>query len=284
MEMYVAGQWRGSNGKMEVLNPYDNSVVDAVPISNRNDVEDAIASAQRGAAIMEEMPYYRRAEIILKAAHLLKERTEDIARIITLENGKTINESRGELARSIMTLTDAAEEAKKIFGQTLPLSGMNVPNIEKKFGFTVRVPCGVVLAITPFNAPVNLACHKLASAIAAGNSAILKPASDTPLSGLKLVEAFLDAGLPEEAINCLTGPGKELGEWLCKDERIRKITFTGSRDVGQAICKMAGLKKVTMELGGNCPVVVMPDAEPEKAARAIIPSGYGLAGQVCMST
>ncbi len=269
---------------MPVYNPYDNSIVDTVPIAGHVDVEDAIRSAERGSELMADMPYWRRGEIIARASELLRERGEDIARVIVKETGKTIKEARGEIGRSTLTLTNAAEEAGRMHGETLPLSALNIPNIEKKFGFSFRVPCGVVLAITPFNVPVNLACHKIGSAFAGGNAVILKPASDTPLSSLLLVKAFLDAGLPEESIQCVTGPGGKIGQIMAPDRRIRKITFTGSYEVGQQICKLAGLKKVTMELGGNCPTVVMPDADPEKVAAALVPAGYGLAGQACVST
>ena len=283
MQLYISGKWQNTEESMPVYNPFDGSVVDEVSIAGPDEVEKAIVSAQRGALVMEEMPYWHRSEIIAKVSQLLAERKEEIAKIITLENGKTIKEARGEIGRSVMTLTSAAEEAKRMHGETLPLSALNIPNIEKKFGFTFRVPCGVVLAITPFNVPVNLACHKLGSAIAGGNSVIFKPASDTPLSGLMLAQVFLDAGLPEEAIQCLTGPGEKIGAMLSPDKRIRKITFTGSYQAGQKICQMAGLKKVTMELGGNCPVIVMPDADPEKVASALVPAGYGLTGQACVS-
>ena len=158
------------------------------------------------------------------------------------------------------------------------------PGVKDKLGFTVRVPCGIVAGISPFNFPLHLVCHKAGPAIAGGNAIILKPATDTPLSALKLVELFLEAGTPPEAIQCVTGPGGEIGDTLCTDRRVRKITFTGSRDVGEHICKVAGLKRVTMELGSNSPLIVMPDADPEKVARAAAASGYSNAGQVCIST
>lgn len=284
MKMYIAGEWEGSQTMMAVYNPYDGSVVDEAPVAGLMEVEKAIRSAQDGAVIMEDIPYWKRSEIIEKTARLLLERQEVIARIITLENGKTIKEARGEVERSAMTLLAAADAAKSLHGETLPLSAMNAPGIEKKFGFTFRVPCGVVLAITPFNVPVNLACHKIGSAFAGGNSVILKAASDTPLSSVHLVQAFLDAGLPPEAIQYLSGPGGKLGALLCQDDRIRKITFTGSYEVGQTICKLSGLKKVTMELGGNCPVIVMNDYAVDKVIASLVNAGYGLSGQACVST
>jgi len=284
MKIYIAGEWRSTTSVMPVYNPYDQSVVDEAPVANKEDVEEAILSAQRATVVMEEMPYWKRSEIIEKTARLLLERKETIARLITLENGKTIMEAQGEVDRSAMTLFAAADTAKSIHGETLPLAAMNAPDIEKKFGFTFRVPCGVVLAITPFNVPVNLACHKIGAAFAGGNAVILKAASDTPLSSALLVQAFLDAGLPAEAIQYLSGPGGKLGAMLCPDDRIRKITFTGSYEAGQTICKLAGMKKVTMELGGNCPVIVMGDAPVNKVISALVPAGYGMAGQACVST
>jgi glyceraldehyde-3-phosphate dehydrogenase (NADP+) len=142
----------------------------------------------------------------------------------------------------------------------------------------------VVVAITPFNFPLNLVCHKVGPALAGGNAVIVKPATDTPLSALKLTEILLEAGLPAEGIQCLTGPGGEIGDLLAADPRVRKITFTGSRDVGERICRTAGIKKVTMELGSNAPVIVMPDADLDKVAAAVAATGYANAGQVCIST
>ena len=155
--------------------------------------------------------------------------------------------------------------------------------VKNKLGFTLRVPCGVIAAIAPFNFPLNLVCHKVGPAIAAGNSVILKPASDTPLVSLKLVEILLEAGLPPLGISCLTGSGSLIGEKICSDPRIRKISFTGSKEVGERICAVAGLKKVTMELGSNCPLVVLPDADLDEVANLAVSSAYTNAGQVCIS-
>lgn len=153
-----------------------------------------------------------------------------------------------------------------------------------KFGFTLRVPCGVIAAITPFNFPLNLVCHKVGPALAAGNSVVLKPATDTPLTALRLVEILLEAGLPPMAIACITGSGSVIGDALVRDPRIRKISFTGSRDIGEHLCRTAGLKRITMELGSNSPLIVLPDADMNKVAEATVATGYGNAGQVCIST
>ena len=183
--------------------------------------------------------------------------------------------------RSVQTLELSAEEAKRLGGEVLPLDGSR--GTAGKLGFTLRVPCGVVLAITPFNFPLNLVCHKVGPALAAGNAVILKPASDTPLVALKFVEILLEAGLPPLAISCLTGSGATVGTALCADRRIRKISFTGSRQVGEQICRTAGLKRVTMELGSNSPLIVLPDADIEKVKKATLSNGYANAGQVCIS-
>ncbi len=180
------------------------------------------------------------------------------------------------------TLELSADEAKRLGGEVLPLDG--APGGAGRLGFTLRVPCGVVAAISPFNFPLNLVCHKVGPALAAGNAVVVKPASDTPLSALALVEILLEAGLPAEAIACVTGSGGTIGNALASDRRVRKISFTGSRDVGEQICRVAGLKKVTMELGSNSPIIVMPDADLNKVAEATVATGYSNAGQVCIST
>ncbi len=281
MKMFVGGEWVGKSQTIPVINPYDNTVVDTVPRADADDVERALATAVRGAQVMRRLTGYQRALILRKAADLVMQRAEDLARTITLEEGKIIAESRIEVARGAEILTLSAEEAKRLGGEVVPLDG--APGVTKQFGFTIRVPCGVVVAISPFNFPLHLVAHKVGPALAAGNSVIVKPATDTPLSALKLVEVLLEAGIPAEGIQCLTGSGGEVGEKLVADPRVRKITFTGSRDVGERICKVAGLKKVTMELGSNSPVIIMPDADMEKVATAVAATGYANAGQVCIS-
>jgi acyl-CoA reductase-like NAD-dependent aldehyde dehydrogenase len=281
MKMYIGGEWVDGEGAIDVVNPYDGSVVDTVPKAGDADVERALASAARGAKVMAALSGYERYEILRKASDLMQERIEDFGRTITLEEGKVIAEGRGEAGRAIETMTLSGEEAKRLYGETVPLDGST--GGKGKFGFTLRVPCGVVLAITPFNFPLNLVCHKVGPALAAGNSVIVKPATDTPLSALKLTEVLLEAGLPAEGIQCVTGPGGSVGSKLSSDGRVRKISFTGSRDVGEIICQAAGLKKVTMELGSNSPLIVMPDADIEKVAAATATTGFANAGQVCIS-
>jgi acyl-CoA reductase-like NAD-dependent aldehyde dehydrogenase len=282
MRMHIGGEWVDRPQKIDVLNPFDSSVVDTIPKSDLNDVEKAIDTAVRGAKVMAKLTGYERYEILHKASELMAERTEDLGLTITLEEGKILAEGRMEASRAAEIIALSAEEAKRLYGEVVPLEG--APGAHAKFGFTVRVPCGVVVGISPFNFPLHLVCHKVGPALAAGNAIIVKPATDTPLSALKLVEILLEAGTPPEAIQCLTGQGGDIGDALCSDRRVRKITFTGSRDIGEHICHVAGLKRVTMELGSNSPLIVMPDADPEKVAKAAAASGYSNAGQVCIST
>ena len=282
MRMYINGQWIDKAETIPVFNPFDQSVLDTVPRGTASDVDLAITSAVRGAKAMAKLTAYERYAILHRAAELMAERLEDLGQTITKEEGKVIAEGRGEVQRAIQTITTSAEEAKRLHGETIPLDA--APGSVNQFGFTMRVPVGVVAAISPFNFPLNLVCHKVGPALAAGNSVVLKPAGDTPLSALKLTEILLEAGLPVEGIQCVTGPGGEIGDVLTGDPRVRKITFTGSMEIGERICRNAGIKKVTMELGSNSPLIVMSDADIEKVAAATVAGGFANAGQVCIST
>jgi acyl-CoA reductase-like NAD-dependent aldehyde dehydrogenase len=282
MKIFLAGNWVDTPKKLEVKNPFDNTVIDTVPRADGGDLEKALAFAERGAKVMAKLSSYERWKILRKAADLMAARNEELGQLISKEEGKIIAEGRGEASRAVETIMGSAEEAKRIHGETVPLDAD--PTGSKKLGFTLRVPCGVVAAIAPFNFPLNLVCHKVGPALAAGNTVIVKPASDTPLSALRLTEILLESGLPPEGIQCLTGAGGEIGDALVADRRVRKVTFTGSREVGDRICRTAGIKKVTMELGSNSPVIIMPDADLNKVAAAIALTGYGNAGQTCIST
>ena len=282
MKMFLAGEWVDRPRMQEVGNPYDDSVIDAVPKAGADDVERALAFAERGAAVMARMTAHERWRVLTRTAALMAERVDELGTLISSEEGKILAEGKGEVRRAVETMTASAEEAKRVHGETVPLDAD--PAGAGKLAFTLRVPCGVVVAIGPFNFPLNLLCHKVGPAIAGGNSVIIKPASDTPLSGLKLTEILLEAGVPPEGVQCLTGSGGEIGDPLVADPRVRKITFTGSREVGENICRVAGIKKVTMELGSNCPVIVMPDADLDKVAAAVAATGYANSGQVCIST
>jgi acyl-CoA reductase-like NAD-dependent aldehyde dehydrogenase len=282
MRMFYGAQWRDAAKTIEVKNPFDGSVVDTVPSATADDVERALVGVSAGAKTMAALSGYKRYQILLRAAQLMGERADDLGRTISLEEGKTLAEGKAEVQRAKETMELSAEEAKRLGGEVLPLDGASTG--AGKFGFTLRVPCGVVAAITPFNFPLNLVVHKVGPALAAGNACIVKPAGDTPLSALRLVEILLEAGLPPDGLACVTGPGAVVGEAIVRDARVRKVSFTGSRDVGEHLCNIAGIKRVTMELGSNAPLVVLPDADPQKVADAVLVTGFGNAGQVCIST
>ncbi len=281
MRMFLGGQWQDRSSRIDVTNPYDGAVIDTVPKATAADVDAALSTLVEGAKVMRNMPAYDRSAILRRAAGLMLAREQDLGRTISAEEGKILSEGLFEASRARETIDVSADEARRITSEVVPLDA--APGGKGKFGFTLRVPCGIVAAITPFNFPLNLVAHKVGPAIAAGNAVVIKPASDTPLSALKLVEILLEAGLPPEAIACVTGGGGEIGNALCTDRRVRKISFTGSYEIGDAICRMAGVKRVTMELGSNSPVIVLDDADLEKAANLVAVSGFSNAGQVCIS-
>ena len=280
-KLLVDGQWVGNGNMLEVKNKYDGKTVGTLPIASRDDLDRAIDAAERAEDVMADMPAYRRAEILLEAAALLKERSEDLARTIAAEAGKALKFARAEVERAASTFTIAAEEAKRLHGETIPLDA--VPAGEGYFGFWTRRPVGVIAAISPFNFPLNLVAHKVAPALAAGNTIVLKPATSTPLTAVKLCQILVDAGLPAGAINLVVGSGGTVGEWLITDPRVDKITFTGSPEIGRHILAVAGIKKVTLELGNTSPVVVAPDADLDFVAKRCAVGAFYNSGQVCIS-
>ena len=283
--MLIGGDWRpavGTGLTEDVTSPYDGSVVGTVPMAGGEDVEAALTAAEAGAARWRGTPAHARMKILLRAAELADQRAGDIARTISAEAGKTITEATKEASRSGEIIRLAAFEGTQLYGDTLPLDANQGTGLDK-IGFTLRQPCGVVVAISPFNYPALLVLHKLAPALAAGNAVVLKPARTTPLTALALAACFVDAGLPDGVLSVLTGPGSELGDMLVSDPRVRKISFTGSTAIGERITRMAGVKKLSLELGASCPVIIMPDADLELASSAVADGGYVNAGQVCIS-
>jgi acyl-CoA reductase-like NAD-dependent aldehyde dehydrogenase len=280
-QLLIGGEWTGSGDSLDVKNKYDGSTVGVLPTASREDVDRAIDAAERTEELMAEMPAYKRAEILLKTAMLLRERSEDLAKTIAAEAGKALKFARAEVDRAVSTFTIASEEAKRLHGETIPMDA--VPAGEGYFGFWTRRPVGVIAAISPFNFPLNLVAHKVAPAIASGNTIVLKPATTTPLTAVKLCQILVDAGLPAGAINLVVGSGGTVGEWLVTDPRVDKITFTGSPDVGRHILSVAGIKKVTLELGNTSPVVVAPDADLDFVAKRCAVGAYYNSGQVCIS-
>jgi glyceraldehyde-3-phosphate dehydrogenase (NADP+) len=278
--MFIKGKRVLRDKKIEVINPYNDQVVDTLGMSENDDVNEAAAIAQKGFGILKRMPAGERSRILEKTAQIILSRKDDFSRAIALEAGKTITEARGEVDRAANTMKLSALAAMKLTGETVRF---DLTGPSKKIGFFTRVPLGVVLAITPFNFPLNLSCHKIGPAIAAGNSVIHKPATKTPISGVMLAEAMIEAGLPAEGMSVLVGSGSIIGMALIKDPRIKKISFTGSLEVGETITQNCGMKRVTMELGSNSAVVAFKDAPVELLAKKVRRGGYTLAGQVCIS-
>ena len=278
--MFIRGKRISRDKKVEVINPFNDQVIETLGMSESADVNEAVAIAQKGFDILKKMPAGERSKILENTAHIITSRKDDFSRSIALESGKTINEARGEVDRAANTMKLSAIAAMKLTGETVrfDLAGQS-----KKIGFFVRVPLGIVLAVTPFNFPLNLSCHKIGPAIAAGNSVIHKPATKTPVSGMLLAEALIEAGLPIEGISVLVGPGSTIGMMLIKNPTVKKISFTGSLEVGEIITANCGMKRVTMELGSNSAVIACEDAPLGLLAKKVRKGGYTLAGQVCIS-
>jgi acyl-CoA reductase-like NAD-dependent aldehyde dehydrogenase len=284
MELLIGGKWTASQSgrEEEVTSPFDGAGAGSVPIAGPADVDAALTAAVAGAAVWRNTPGHQRMRVLLEAARLADERADVIAQTISAEAGKSITEARGEASRSGEMIRLAAFEGTQLYGDSLPLDANPGTGFDK-IGFTVRQPVGVVVAITPFNYPALLVMHKLAPALAAGNAVVLKPARATPLTALALAACFVDAGLPDGVLSVLTGAGGELGDALVSDPRVNKVSFTGSTGVGRRITQLAGVKKLSLELGASCPVVVLPDADIDAAAAAVAIGGYVNAGQVCIS-
>jgi len=280
MKMFIDCQWIEHDEKIAVYDPFDNSVVDYVPKSTKEDAQKALIAAQKGFEVSRKMKVYERANVLFKAAEIVKNNIEDFAITIAKEGSKTIREARKEARRCVNTLIVSAEESKRILGETIPFDSF--PGGENRVGYYYRFPIGVVLAITPFNDPLNLVAHKLGPAFAAGNSVILKPATVTPLSAIKLAEALLEAGLPPECLQVITGNGDEIGAPLIQNNVVRMVSFTGGLAAGKKVTQMAGIKKIGMELGSNSPVIVWNDADIEYAAESCVSGAFWAAGQNCI--
>jgi glyceraldehyde-3-phosphate dehydrogenase (NADP+) len=266
----------------DIISPFDGVVVGQVLVTKLSDIESVISKSVKAADLWRHTPAHIRSAVLLKAAALADERSEEIAQIISSENGKSLLEARGEASRSGEIIRLASFEGSQLYGSTLPLDANKGTGLEK-LGFTLRQPVGVVVAISPFNYPALLVLHKIAPALAVGNSVVLKPARATPLTAIALAKCFTDAGLPEGVLQVVHGAGSELGNALVTDPRVRKISFTGSTATGSHISSVAGIKKLSLELGSSCPVVVLDDADIEYATDAIALGGYINAGQVCIS-
>ncbi len=280
MKMIIGGKLVDKDEKIEVLNPEDNSLIDTVPSADKEDVKKAYEIAEKGAAVMEKLSSYERYRILRDVSEYVEEHVEDFARTIALEGIKTIREARKEVRRAANTLMYAAEEAKRLQGEILHVDADF--RKEPRFGFWLRQPVGIVLAITPYNDPLNMVAHKLGPAIAAGNAVVLKPTYLTPLSAIKLGQVFLEKGLPPEALSIITGKSGRIGDILVSDPRPRVITFTGGVEAGEEIAKKAGLKKLMMELGSSSAVIVDFETDVDEAAKLTAEGAFYAAGQNCI--
>jgi acyl-CoA reductase-like NAD-dependent aldehyde dehydrogenase len=279
--MRIGGALVRTDSPRQVMLPYDGTPVATVYEAAREQVEAAVEAAAAAAPVMRELTLAERAAILRKAHEKVLEREEELARTISSESGKPIREARLEVERASQTLLFSAEEAHRLAGEVVPMEA--APAGKGRWAMTLREPLGIIAAITPFNFPLNLALHKIGPAIAAGNAVIHKPASATPLSALLMAEIFEECGLPPGALNVVTGPGGAIGDLLSCHPRIAMVTFTGSAEIGQRIRRMAGMKRVTLELGSNSAVILEEDADLDEAVPRCVTGSFAHSGQVCIS-
>jgi acyl-CoA reductase-like NAD-dependent aldehyde dehydrogenase len=277
--LYLAGQWQHTGESFEVRSPYSGEVVAQVARAGKDEARRAIDAAER--AMQEPLPPWRRAEILERISALLREHAHELAQTICAEAGKPIKAARAEAYRAINTYALSAGEARRLTGESVPITGTQ-PG-DGHAAWTLRVPIGIVGAISPFNFPLNLVAHKLAPALAAGCAVVHKPASQTPLSALRLAALAEEAGLPPGWLSVLPGRAGDVGDVLVEDDRVRMLTFTGSAEVGWGIRSRAARKKVTLELGNASPVIVEPDADLELASSKVATHAFSYAGQTCVS-
>lgn len=278
--MLLNGTWVDRDEKVDVINPQNGTIVGKVPRGSESDMLAAIAFAEQASATARAMPTSERMRILHGAADYIEQHSEQVARTIALEGIKVIHEARRETARCVDTLRLSAEEARRIGGEVIRFD--QVESGHSKTGYYVREPVGLVAAITPANDPLNLVAHKVGPAIASGNVIIVKPHEETPLSALHIGRAFVQSGLPGGILQIVTGSGEEIGPVLTSDPRVGMISFTGSYATGMSIARNAGVKKLSMELGGNGAVIVEPDADLEAAVASIVSGAFAAAGQNCV--
>jgi acyl-CoA reductase-like NAD-dependent aldehyde dehydrogenase len=278
-KLLIGGEWYETGETIDVTSPYDGSVVGRVAYGGAEDARRAIDAAEQ--AMRTPIPAHQRAAVLDGVAELLRERRDEFARTIAEEAGKPLTTAGMEVDRAVQTMIFSALEARRLTGETVPMDAH--PAGEGHAGLILRMPIGIVAAISPFNFPLNLVAHKVGPGFAAGCAVVLKPAGATPLSALQLAQAFEDAGQPAGWLNVIVGKSRDIGDVLTEDERVRMITFTGSSEVGWGIRARANKKKVSLELGNSTPLIVLADADLDKAAAAIAAHGYSFAGQSCIS-
>ncbi len=278
--MVIDGKLIDKDDKINIVNPANNQIVDSVPSGSLEDIKNALEVANRAKKVINEMSSRKVSRILYDIYEDVLKNSDKLSELVTLETGKPIRDSGDEIKRSVETILLSAEESKRIYGETVPLDACI--GGRTSLGFTMKVPIGVVSAITPFNYPVNLAIHKIAPAIAAKNTVVLKPSIKAPLAALKLAQ-IMAKHLPNGVINAVTGHSRNIGDEMILSPLVDKISFTGSVKTGISISHKSGMKKLTLELGGNDPLVVLEDADIEKAVEAAVKGSFLNAGQVCIA-
>ncbi|MGG1252440.1 aldehyde dehydrogenase family protein [Brevibacillus agri] len=279
-DLYIGGEWIKTESYIPVFHKYSGECIAHIARAEQQHVTTAVEAAWQTFK-QDKLTPFQRYQILLKASALMEERREEMELSLIREVGKTRKDAQNELDRTINTLRLSAEEAKKIHGEMIPLQ--STEGSENRLGFTIRVPKGVIGAITPFNYPLLLSTHKIAPALAAGNTLVVKPATVTPIATFLLLDVLEEAGLPKGYVNIVTGAGSEVGEWLLDEERIAMYTFTGSGEVGRHIKERSGMRPVALELGNNSPNIVHHDADLELAARQTAARSFHNAGQACIA-
>jgi succinate-semialdehyde dehydrogenase/glutarate-semialdehyde dehydrogenase len=281
VQLYIDGKWRAaaSGRTIPVINPATEETIGTVPHASKADLDEALAAAEKGFKTWRNISPYERSKVMRKAAELVRERADMIAKLMTMEQGKVLAEAKIETMGAADTIEWFAEEGRRTYGRLIPA---RVPGV---YQMAIKDPVGVVAAFTPWNFPINQVVKKMAAALAAGCSFIVKAPEETPASPAELIRTFADAGVPAGVINLVYGVPAEISEYLIPHPVVRKISFTGSTKVGKDLAAMAGLhmKRVTMELGGHAPVIVFDDADIESAAKIMVAAKYRNAGQVCIA-
>ncbi|MED3651135.1 aldehyde dehydrogenase family protein [Heyndrickxia sporothermodurans] len=280
-QLWIGGKWREPKEYEALYNPHTNEEIAQIGQAEPADAVEAVVEAHAAFQKFRGYPAHARAKILAKVATIMEERSEELAKIIALEAAKSIRNAREEISRTVQTYRFAAEAAKSNYGEQIPMDAAE--GGEKRFGFTIKTPIGVVTAITPFNFPFNLVAHKVGPAIAAGNSIVLKPAEQTPLSALVLAEIFKEAGLPDGVLNIIPGKGDVLSEVLTTHPHVKKVTFTGSVEVGHIIQQQAGFRKLTLELGSNSPFIIDEGVDIDQVIERSVMGAFSFNGQVCIS-
>lgn len=280
-KLFINGVWKEAESNEILYSPYNQEEIASVPVAGSDDTHLAVSAAEESFASFANLPAFKKSEILSNVATLLKEQREPAARLIAIEAGKPLSAAREEVSRAIMTYTLSAEEARRLPSEQINMDA--VPGGEGKTGYVKRYPTGVVAAITPFNFPFNLVAHKIGPALAAGNTIVLKPASQTPLSAYFIADLFHKAGLPAGVLNIISGKGSTIGMQLVRDPRVKIITFTGSEEVGRQLQNEASNKKLILELGSNSAVIIGDDVDVKQLSSKLIKGAFGFQGQVCIS-